>query len=124
MDNEIEEFLRGIADFEANRPTNQPVISRVLYNKMTGAIVKKITGAYENTDDKLDLLDVDQTYIHNENLMDNFCVRSGAICLKERQTLDYSKKVLMSSDTGKFTTAKDNMLFVAADGDRYDHRKN
>ena len=43
MSDEYEEFLKGMAHFEANRPKAIVIVNKILYNKFSGEILKKIT---------------------------------------------------------------------------------
>ena len=120
----IQEFLKGLELFEAGRTQSQPVINKVLYNKLSGAIIQKITTEYTNTHPDLDLIDVDQTFIHCEDLLKNFYVKDGCVERRKIERFNYLKKVLEPCDQGRFTTAKNNMLFIADQGDSYEYTKN
>ena len=124
MSDEYEEFLKGMAHFEANRPKAIVIVNKILYNKFSGEILKKITTVgYVNDNSNLDIMDVDQTFIHNENLFIDFYVKDGLITKKNRKKLDYNKRLLEQSEHGRFTTLRSNMLFVAQEGDNYDYKK-
>ena len=120
----LQEFLKGLELFEASKTENKPVINKILYNKLNGVILKKITEEYTNTHPDLALMNVDQTYIHNEDLIKNYYVQDGQVVRRTIERLNYSKKVLEQSETGRFTTVKNNMIFVADQGDCYEYKRN
>lgn len=118
----VQEFLRGLELFEASRIENVPIINKILYNQYTGAIISKITTEYENKNEDLDLMDVDQTYIHDERLLTDFHVRDGSVARKPNPKLNFTKRMLVPAINGRFTTVKNNMLFIAHTGDSYDYK--
>ena len=120
----LQEFLKGLELFEASKTENKPVINKILYNKLNGVILKKITEEYTNTHPDLTLMNVDQTYIHDEDLIKNYYVQDGQVVRRTIERLNYSKKVLEQSETGRFTTVKNNMIFVADQGDCYEYKRN
>lgn len=124
MIDELEEFFKGIAEFEATRPQPVVIVNKILYNKFSGAILQKITTVdYVNDNDDLAVMDVDQTYMHDENLLVDFYVKDGVVIKKDRKRLDYNRRLLEPCENGRFTTVPGNMLFVTDEGDTYDYRK-
>ena len=120
----LQEFIKGMQLFEETRTETVPIVNKILYNKLNGAIIQKITTEYTNTNSDLDLMTVDQTFIHDENLIKNFYVKDGQITKEPLQRFNYYKKQLELNQNGRFTTVKNNMMFVAEFGDTYEYTKN
>ena len=100
----LQEFIKGMQLFEETRTETVPIVNKILYNKLNGAIIQKITTEYTNTNSDLDLMTVDQTFIHDENLIKNFYVKDGQITKKPIQRFNYYKKQLELNQNGRFTT--------------------
>ena len=51
----LQEFIKGMQLFEETRTETVPIVNKILYNKLNGAIIQKITTEYTNTNSDLDL---------------------------------------------------------------------
>ena len=73
---------------------------------------------------KYPLIDDGLTRDDCEDLLKNFYVKDGCVARRKIERFNYLKKVLEPCDQGRFTTAKNNMLFIADQGDSYEYTKN
>jgi len=116
MSDSLKELVNG---FSVKHPIRLETVYTVVYRISTGEIVN-VTVDPIDVSNGLEKLVIDKSAYEIADLIPNYKVRKNKlVSIKQRR---YTECILELSETGQFITTKNNMLFIADIGDRYDYR--